>query len=163
MHGRTRSVALGGAALAAAALLAGLRPVTVLEVENTDRGREFRTPLATGEVFSVIYHHSMYDQPVTEDFVVADGRIVLEAVSSPSAAVREYFGISAPGERHALARAMPEIVFRVAAGTPQRLQIRGVERSFLELGEHGDRLVMRADRRPLVARWLTSRATGGTP
>ena len=41
---------------------------------------------------------------------------------------------------------MPEIVFRVAAGTPQRLCAGGVERSFLEVGEHGDRVVLRADR-----------------
>ncbi len=162
MTGRTRSLALGGAALAAAGLLAALRPVTVLELENAERGRAFRTTLGRGEVFSVVYQHSMYDQPVTEDFVAENGRIVLEAVSSPSAAVREYFGISAPGERHAVVRAMPEVVFRVAAGAPQRLRIRGVERSFLELGEHGDRLVLRAARRPAVARWLVAGA-GGAP
>ncbi len=92
-----------------------------------------------------MYQHSIYDQPVTEDFVVDErGRIVLEAVTSPSAAVREYFGITAPGERHVVVRPMREIVFRVAEGTPQRLRAAGVERSFLELGEHGDRLVMRA-------------------
>jgi len=92
-----------------------------------------------------VYQHSIYDQPVTEDFVVDDdGRIVLRAVTSPSAAVREYFGITSAGERHAMARTMPEIVFRIATGTAQRLRAGGVERSFLELGEHGDRLVLRA-------------------
>jgi len=69
---------------------------------------------------------------------------VLQAVTSPSAAVREYFGITSAGERHTLPRTMPEIVFRIAAGTVQRLRAGGVERSFLELGEHGDRLVVRA-------------------
>ncbi len=158
-----RSLALGGAALAAA-LLGALRPVTVLEIENAERERTFLTKLRRGEVFSVVYHHSMYDQPFTEDFVAEDGRIVLQAVSSPSAAVREYFGILGPGERHAMVRAMPEIVFRVAAGTPQRLRVAGVERSFLELGDHGDRLVLRAARRPAAAAWLVAsavRRTGG--
>ena len=149
-----RWLALGGAALAAAALVAALRPVTVLEVENAARARTFRAALGSDEPFWVVSQHSMYDQPVTEEFVADGGRIRLEAVSSPSAAVREYFGILAPGERHAVRRAMAEIVFRVAAGTPQRLRVGGVERSFLELGEHGDRLVMRAARRPALACWL---------
>ena len=116
-----------------------------LLVENTDRGTVLRIHLRAGEVFSVVYQHSMYDQPVTEDFVVDDGgHIVLRAVTSPSAAVREYFGITSAGDRHAMMRTMPEIVFRVATGTPQRLKAGGAERSFLELGEHGDRLVLRA-------------------
>lgn len=116
-----------------------------LLVQNTDRGTALRIHLRTGEVFSVVYQHSMYDRPVTEDFVVDDGgHIVLRAVTSPSAAVREYFGITSAGDRHAMMRTMPEIVFRVATGTPQRLKAGGVERSFLELGEHGDRLVLRA-------------------
>jgi hypothetical protein len=116
-----------------------------LVVENTDRGTTLHVRLRPGEVFSVVYQHSIYDQPVTEDFVVDDdGRIVLRAVTSPSAAVREYFGITSAGERHAMARTMPEIVLRIATGTAQRLRAGGVERSFLELGEHGDRLVLRA-------------------
>ena len=117
----------------------------MLELTNAARGRALEIPIVPGEPFSVTYHHSMYDQPVTEEFVVGpQGEIVLQAVSSPSAAVREYFGITAAGERHAVVRVMPEIVFRVATGTPQRLSIGGVERSFLEVGEHGDRMVLRA-------------------
>ena len=117
-----------------------------LLVENTDRGTLLRIHLRAGEVFSVVYQHSMYDQPVTEDFVVdEEGHIVLRAVTSPSAAVREYFGITSAGDRHTMARTMPEIVFRIATGTAQRLKAGGLERSFLELGEHGDRLVLRAD------------------
>ena len=116
-----------------------------LLVENPERGTVLRVQLRPGEVFSVVYQHSIYDQPVTEDFVLdEEGRIVLQAVTSPSAAVREYLGITSAGERHAMARTMTEIVFRVATGTAQRLRAGGVERSFLELGEHGDRLVLRA-------------------
>lgn len=151
-----RPLALGAAALAAAVTAAvGLEPVTVLELENAARGRTLRIAVSAGEPFAVTSHHSMYDQPVTEEFVVGrDGRIVLETVSSPSAAVREYFGLTAGGERHVVRREMPEVVFRVAAGAPQRLRAGGVERSFLELGDHGDRLVMRAVRRPAAMRWL---------
>jgi hypothetical protein len=143
-----RPLLLAGVALVVAALAAAAPPTGAgLEIENTDRGRTFRVALHPDQAFSVVSHHSMYDQPVTEDFVVDDaGRIQLRAVSSPSAAVREYFGITAPGERHALTRTMEEVVVRVAAGTAQRLRAGGVERSFLELGDHGDRLVLRAHR-----------------
>ena len=144
------------AALAAAALAAAaLRPVAVLELRNAERGQTARLPLGAGEVFSVTSLHSIYGQPVTEEFEVeADGRIALRAVSSPSAAVREYLGLTSDGERHAVRRVMDRIVFRVAMGAPQTLRLGGRERSFLEFGEHGDRLVMRARREPAAERWL---------
>jgi hypothetical protein len=151
----TRRFTLGFAAVGVAAAVA-MRPVTELELENSTRAKAVRITLHPGEVFSVTYHHSIYEQPVTEDFAVdAERHIVLQAVSSPSAAVREYFGITARGERHAMQRSMGEIVFRIAAGTPQRLSLGGVERSFLEFGGHGDRLVMRAVGTPALAHWLT--------
>src|SRR5215472_15572675 len=145
---RSRPLVLVALLVAAAGLAspAPARTASELLVENSDRGTVLRVRLRPGEVFSVVYQHSIYDQPVTEDFVVDDdGRIVLRAVTSPSAAVREYFGITSPGERHAMARTMPEIVLRIATGTAQRLRAGGVERSFRKLGEHGDRLVLRAD------------------
>jgi hypothetical protein len=156
MNRRTRRLILGSAAASIAAA-AALRPITVLELENPALGEAASLALQDGGSFSVTSHHSIYDRPVTEEFVVdADRRIVLKWVSSPSAAVREYFGIAAAGERHAVERAMREIVFRVAAGTPQRILLGGLERSFLEFGDHGDRLVMRAVRKPAVVHWLTA-------
>ena len=145
---------LGGVAAAALAA-AALRPVPVLEIDNTSRGGTWRLPLAAGETFAVTSRHSIYDQPVTEEFSAApDGGIALRAVASPSAAVREYFGITAPGERHAVERVLGRIAFRVAMGTPQALRLGGRERSFLEFGDHGDRLVMQLASEPAVARWL---------
>ena len=138
----TLLVAAAGPVSAAPRAARGARHELLLE--NPERGTVHRIRLRPGEVFSVVYHHSIYDQPVTEDFVLDEkGRIVLRAVTSPSAAVREYFGITSAGERHAMARTMPEIVFRIATGTAQRLRAGGVEHSFLEFGEHGDRLVLR--------------------
>jgi len=156
MGRRTRKWILGSAAASLAAAVA-LRPVTVIELENATRVETARMALHDGESFSVTAHHSIYDQPVTEEFVVdEDRRIVLKSVSSPSAAVREYFGIVAPGQRHAVERAMDQVVFRVAAGIPQRFRLGGLERSFLEFGDHGDRLVMRAVRWPAAAHWLST-------
>lgn len=145
------AVALGCAAGTAAAL-GSLRPVTVLELTNTTRTRAFEIPLEPEQAFAVTYHHSMYDQPVTEEFAVGPGgELVLHAVSSPSAAVREYFGITAAGDRHAVLRSFPELVFRVAAGPAQRLRAAGEERSFLDFGAPGDRVLVRASCRPAVA------------
>ncbi len=159
----TRWLALGGAAAAVAAA-AAMSPSTALEMENAARGRTVRLAVGRGEVFSVTSRNSMYDQPVTEDFAVdADGRIALVAVSSPSAAVREYMGIAAAGERHQVERAMPEVVFRVATGTPQRLRLGGTDSSFLEFGDRGDRLVMRAVRRPAIGHALGARLAGTKP
>ncbi len=142
---------------AAAALLgagAALSPVIVLEVRNDARGTVSRIALREGEPFSITSHHSIYEQPVTEELAVGpDLRIALRAVSSPSAAVREYFGLTGAGERQPVERSMDEVVFRVATGTPQRLRAGAVERSFLEFGDHGDRLVLRARRRPAAVRW----------
>jgi hypothetical protein len=145
MSPRSRTLALVALLVAAAVPVSARGAERELVVENPERGTVLRVRLRPGEVFSVVYHHSIYDQPVTEDFVLdEEGRIVLQAVTSPSAAAREYFGITSAGERHAMARTMPEIVFRIATGTAQRLRAGGVERSFLDLGEHGDRLVLRA-------------------
>jgi len=145
MSPRSRTLALVALLVAAAVPVSARGAERELVVENPERGTVLRVRLRPGEVFSVVYHHSIYDQPVTEDFVLdEEGRIVLQAVTSPSAAVREYFGITSAGERHATARTMTEIVFRIATGTAQHLRAGGVERSFLEMGEHGDRLVLRA-------------------
>lgn len=140
---RSLAAALALAASAAPSAAAGRRGAELV-LENAGRHRTFRLPLGRGAGFSVVSRHSMYDQPVTEEFVVDErGRIVLQAVSSPSAAVREYLGLTSAGRRHAVVRVLGEIVFRIAEGTPQRLRIGGVERSFLAFGRHGDRLVMR--------------------
>ena len=150
----TRRLVIACAAVSLAAP-AALRRQTVLEVENTSRGTVTLIEIPERASFLVTSRHSIYDQPVTEELVLDRERIVLRSVSSPSAAVREYFGLTAAGERQGIERAMEQIVFRVAMGTPQRLVVAEEERSFLDFGDHGDRLVMRAVRRPALARWLS--------
>ena len=149
MRRTLRLLALAGAAVT----LGALWPVGGLEIVNAARGQRWRLALPSGSSFAITSHHSMYDQPYTEIFAVdGQGRIVLREVSSPSAAVREYLGITGAGEHHAADRVLAELVLRVAAGEAQQLRVGTLERSFLTLGEHGDRLVMRAVRRPALAR-----------
>lgn len=154
---RRRMLRLAFVAAASLAAAVAVYPVTALEVENTGRGEATRIALREGGAFSIVSQNSIYDRPVTEEFVVRpDRRIVLRSVSSPSAAVREYLGIAEARERHepAVERDSREIVFRVAMGTPQRLHVGRLEWSFLQLGDHGDRLVIRAIRRPALFAWL---------
>src|SRR5215475_10128844 len=101
MSPRSRTLALVALLVAAAGPASSPPPRTArgaereLLVANPDRGTVLRVRLQPGEVFSVVYHHSIYDQPVTEDFVLEeDGQIMLRSLTSPSAAVREYFGIT---------------------------------------------------------------------
>src|SRR5215470_6203040 len=118
MAPRSLTVALLGLLVVAASPAPPGGAARELLVENSDRGTVLCVPLGPGEVFSVVSQHSMYDQPVTEDFELDEqGRIVLQAVTSPSAAVREYFGISAAVHRQAMAHNMNEIAFRIATGT----------------------------------------------
>jgi hypothetical protein len=139
--------ALGVLLLAGVAAVTGPRPGPALEVENQDRGQLTVLPLPEDGAFALVAWHSIYDRPVTEEYRARGDRIALEAVSSPSAAVREYFGLSGPGERHAVHREIPELVVRVAMGRPQRLIRGGSQASLLELGGPGDRLVFRPARR----------------
>jgi hypothetical protein len=139
-----RWLGIGGLVVVGAALVAALVPTTILQVENAGAQRSFEVALPGGR-FAVTYHHSMYDQPVTEEFEAEpDGTIRLVSVSSPSAAVREYFGLTGLGERHAMDRRFRELVFRIAAGPGQRLHTGSTDRSFLDFGAHGDRLVVHA-------------------
>lgn len=119
-----------------------------LEIENPERGRTTILTLPADGAFALVAWHSIYDQPVTEEYRVRGDRIVEEAVSSPSAAVREYFGLTGPGDRQAVRRLLPAIVLRVAMGRPQRLLRGGSDQPLAELGDPGDRLVLRPARRP---------------
>lgn len=130
-------------AWALAALIAVLPApagASALRVENTVTGRVFEFHLGPARRFDIVYHHSMYDAPVVENFLIEDNRIVLTAVVSASAAVREYFGLTAPGERHLLTRRMDAVYLRVAMGEAPRLDVGDRRFSFRDFGAPGDRL-----------------------
>jgi hypothetical protein len=126
---------------AALLLAAGLAKANGIDVINGERCRRFELPDGR---FAVTYHHSMYDQPVTEEFAVSGSMLELRRLESPSAAVLEYFGVTAPGTSHERKRRLPEIVMRIAMNGPQLLHIDGSRRSLREFGQPGDRIIMRA-------------------
>ncbi len=120
------------------------RPATVLEFENAGRGVVARYPVNTGDTFTITYQHSIYRQPVVEEFSVGPGGdLVLTGVRSESGAVLEYFGFSDSRPFHAMNRPMRTIVFRVAMEGAQTLTLGGRRISFLCLGDPGDRITVR--------------------
>lgn len=150
-----RRRASAAALLGAAALALALWPVPVLEIRNDDRGLvRFFGAGGASRWFAVTFIHSMYDAAVEERFEVTGGHIELREVASDSAAAREYLGLTGLGRRQPVGRSMERIVYRVAMGAPQHLLLAGAERSFLEFGAPGDRLIVKAARLPLAAALL---------
>ena len=132
------------------------RPATALEFENDARGTVARFPVTVGDAFSVTYQHSIYRQPVDEEFSVGPGgELVLTGVRSESGAVLEYFGFSDSRPFHAMNRPMRTIVFRVAVEGAQVLTLGDRRISFLALGDPGDRITLR-----LADVSLATRGTG---
>ena len=126
-------------------------PVRVLEFANTDNGRVSRLLVGADAAFVVTYQHSIYGAPVAEEFALdPDDSIVLTAVQSASGAVLEYFGFTDGAERQPMERHLDGVVFRIAAGEPQRITVGSRDLSFLEFGEHGDRLAVAVSRIPLA-------------
>ena len=131
------------------------RPATVLEFENAGRGVVARYPVNTGDTFTITYQHSIYRQPVDEEFSVGPGgELVLTGVRSESGAVLEYFGFSDSRPFHAMNRPMRTIVFRVAMDGAQMLTLDGRRISFLGLGDPGDRITVRRDNISLATRGI---------
>lgn len=108
-----------------------------------------------GDSFSVTSIHSIYREPVTEEFSVGrGGELVLTGVRSASGAVMEYFGFDDSRPFHAMDRPMRAIVFRVAAGDAQVLTLGDRRISFLSLGDHGDRITVRMVSACIAARMI---------
>ncbi len=130
-------------------------PVTVLEFENAERGAVVRYHVETGDAFSITYRHSIYRQPVVEEFSVGrDGELVLTGVRSESGAVLEYFGFDDSRPFHPMNRPMRTIVFRVAVEGAQTLTLGGRRISFLSLGDPGDRITVRLATASAAARGI---------
>lgn len=130
--------------LAAAGAVFLFRPATVLEFENAGQGIVARYPVNTGDAFSITYQHSIYRQPVVEEFSVGPGgELLLTGVRSDSGAVLEYFGFSDSRPFHTMNRPMRTIVFRVAMEGAQKLTLGDRRISFLCLGDPGDRITLR--------------------
>jgi hypothetical protein len=100
MRGWSRWLLVAGAAaaplaLAASALSGSEDPALVVRDEH---GNEVvRADLPTSGDFGLAYRHSYYDAPARELFTVRGDELRLRAITSPSAAVLDYYALA--GER----------------------------------------------------------------
>ncbi|MDP2971959.1 MAG: DUF1850 domain-containing protein, partial [Deltaproteobacteria bacterium] len=72
-------IVLGGAFI--------FKKITLLQLENLDRRTTLHIRVSPTETFSVFYIHSIYLEPVIEEFRVEGGAILLQGVRTKSPAV----------------------------------------------------------------------------
>jgi hypothetical protein len=119
--------------------------VTILQLENMDRQRTVCIPISPSEKFSVFYIHSIYKEPVIEEFQAEDSAIVLKGVRTKSAAVMEYYGFEDMKGFHPLNQRLGAIYFKWGIGEGQGLIVRDKKIYLSEIGERGDRIQLRVE------------------
>jgi hypothetical protein len=123
-----------------------LKKVTLLHVENMDRQRSIHIRISPSEPFSIFYIHSIYHEPVVEEFQAEKGEIVLKGVRTKSPAVMEYYGFQDTKEFHPLNQRLGAVfIIRRGMGEGQGLVV-GERKIYLsEIGERGDRIQLRVE------------------
>jgi hypothetical protein len=122
-----------------------LTKISILYLENTDRPKSHPIRVSSSERFAVIYFHSIYKEPVIEQFQVDQGAIILKGVRTRHPGILEYYGFEDMKEFHPMDRRVGAPLFRVAMGEPQSLVIQSRKISFNEVGERGDQIQLRLD------------------
>ena len=124
--------------------------VHLLHVENIDRPQMVRIRIGASEPFSIFYIHSIYNEPVVEEFQAEKEEIVLRGVRTKSPAVMEYYGFEDTKEFHPLNQRLGAVfIIRRGMGEGQGLVVRERKIYLSEIGERGDRIQMRVETIPL--------------
>lgn len=126
-----------------------LKKITVLHLENMDHPRAVHVWISPSETFSIFYIHSIYHEPVTEEFLVEKDAIVLKGVRTKSPAVMEYYGFEDMKEYHPMNQRLGAIYFKWGMGEGQGLLVRDKKIYLSEIGEKGDRIQLRIGSVPL--------------
>ncbi len=124
-----------------------LRQVSVLQIENTGRPGTLLIRIRPGEIFTVNSIHSIYLEPVAEEFTAGEGEdFVLLGVRTPSPAVAAYYGFEEGKGYYPVNRKMKSFFMRLGVSHPQTLGLGGRVLSLAALGEPGDRVEVRVRR-----------------
>ncbi len=119
------------------------RKVTLLQLENMDHPRAIHIRINPPESFSMFYVHSIYNEPVIEEFQVEKEAIVLRGVRTKSPAVMEYYGFEDTKEFHPMNQRLGAIYFKWGVGEGQGLIVRDKKIYLSEVGEKGNRIRLR--------------------
>ena len=120
-----------------------LKKVTVLQLKNMDYPRMIHIKINPPEPFSIFYTHSIYNEPVIEEFQVEREAIVLRGVRTKSPAVMEYYGFEDMKEFHPMNQRLGAFYFKWGIGEGQGLIVRDKKIYLSEIGEKGDQIQLR--------------------
>ncbi len=94
----------------------------------------------------MFYIHSIYKEPVLEEFQAEKDAIILKGVRTKSPAVMEYYGFEDMKEFHPLNVRMGAVfIIRRGMGEGQGLIVRDRKIYLSEIGERGDRIQLRVE------------------
>jgi hypothetical protein len=132
-----------------------LKKVTVLHIENMDHPQTIRIRISPTEPFSVFYIHSIYKEPVVEEFQAEGDAIALKGVRTKSPAVMEYYGFEDMKGFHPMDQRLGAIYFKWGIGEGQGLIVRERKIYLSEIGERGDRIQLRVESLSLLSYLLS--------
>jgi hypothetical protein len=122
------------------------KKVAVLQLENMDCPRAIGIRISPSEKFSMFYIHSIYKEPVVEEFRAEKKTIILKGVRTKSPAVMEYYGFEDTKEFHPMNQRLGAVfIIRRGMGEGQELIVRDRKIYLSEIGERGDRIQLRVE------------------
>ncbi|MGO8989009.1 MAG: hypothetical protein ACLQGU_20065 [bacterium] len=127
-----------------------LKKIPILHIENRDHLRTIRIRIGLSEPFSVFYVHSIYKEPVIEEFQTKGDAIALKGVRTKSPAVMEYYGFEDMKGFHPMNEWLGAIYFKWGIGDGQGLIVRDRKIYLSEIGERGDRIQLRVESMSLL-------------
>jgi hypothetical protein len=122
-----------------------LKKVTALHIENMDHPRTIRIRFSLSEKFSVFYVHSIYKEPVVEEFQAEGDAVVLKGVRTKSPAIMEYYGFEDMKGFHPMNQKLGAIYFKWGIGQGQGLIVRDRKIYLSEVGDRADRIQLRVE------------------
>ena len=133
------------------------KKITFLQVKNMDRPKTLQFYIHPCETFSSFYIHSIYREPVIEEFQAKGGALAVTGVKTKSPAVMEYYGFDDVREFHPMDQNLgAAFILKRGMFEGQGLMIREKKIYLSELGEKGDRIQIKVDSLPL-GQYLYSR------
>ena len=94
----------------------------------------------------MFYIHSIYQEPVVEEFQIEEETIILKGVRTKSPGVMEYYGFEDTKEFHPMNQRMGAVfIIRRGMGEGQGLIVGDRKIYLSEIGERGDRIRLRVE------------------
>jgi hypothetical protein len=122
------------------------KKISLVHIENMDRPKSIHVRISSSETFSIFYIHSVYKEPVVEEFQAEGDAIILKGIRTKSPAVLEYYGFEDMKGFHPMNVRMGAVfIIRRGMGEGQGLIVRDRKIYLSEIGERGDRIQLRVE------------------